>query len=194
MSYDFLYRCEYPLLTDLSDFSYPDGGLKARHLIMEPCGKQHALELNLEWHSRLPKVQKGPWKFAFKAHYREVTFAIALWHNPSSRELPQNWLELRRLACADDAPKNTASRFLSYMVHYFRRYHKGEFSRCISYQDAEVHKGTIYKAANWHMGHVTYRRMRDRSFVRKGTKRPYRVDMNGPDASAAEKIRWEIGL
>ena len=45
-----------------------------------------------------------------------VTYAVALWHNPSARTLPGHWLELRRMACAPDAPHCTASRFLAEMT------------------------------------------------------------------------------
>jgi len=123
-------------------------------------------------------------------HYEDVTFAVALWNNPSARTLPQHWLELRRMACSEDAPRNTASRFLALMVQWFRD-NRPEAEKCISYQDTAVHKGTIYKAAGWTAGFVSKARQRDRSKNRLGTKRAYRSDMNGKEPSASEKVRWE---
>jgi hypothetical protein len=166
---------------------------RARHLAFEPCPKRHAVECVRMWHSRLPNVQCGPWQYAFRAQYNGETYAVALWHNPSARTLPHHWLELRRMACAPDAPKFTASRFLMWMVRWFRT-NTLERERCISYQDTAVHRGTIYKASGWTIGAVAKARIRDRSKARRGTRRMYRSNLNGPQPDAAEKIRWEIAL
>jgi hypothetical protein len=65
----------------------------------------------------------------------------------------------------------------------------------ISYQDLDVHKGTIYKAAGWRVGYVSKRRTRDRSKPRKGTNRPYRLSAyNGTAVDSAPKARWEVAL
>lgn len=167
----------------------PDA-LRARHLTFEECPTDEAVELCRKWHSRLPNTQWGPWQFAFRAHFSGTVFAVALWNNPSARTLPPHWLELRRMACSPDAPRNTASRFLGWMVRFFTASHPDR-ERCISYQDTAVHTGTIYKAAGWQIGHVAKARVRDRSKARVGTKRAYRSNMNGPSPDASEKIRWE---
>ena len=180
-------------------FSLDDGiqweFVKARNLICEPCDTAHAVALNREWHSRLPVVQNNPWQFAFRAHYRGRTCAVALWNNPSTRSLPSHWLELRRLACAPFAPRFTASKFLSAMVRWFARYH-ADREKCISYQDTAVHTGTIYRAANWHIAFQGHERQRDRSKPRINThgQRMYRTSSNGLDADRAAKVRWEIEL
>lgn len=190
MAYE-LYRFAHPLFARSVDF--PSEGLKARHLMFETCSVAHAVSLTRAWHSRLPNTQSGPWRFAFRMHYADMTFAVALWNNPSARTLPQQWLELRRMACAPDAPRYTASRFLGYMVRWLRS-SAPELERCISYQDTAVHNGTIYKAANWHVGSVAKARIRDRSRNRVGTRRAYRSDMNGISPAGSEKVRWEIEL
>ena len=97
------------------------------------------------------------------------------------------------MACAPDVPRNTCSRFLAWMVRWFRR-ECPERERCISYQDTEVHHGTIYKAANWQIAHVGKKRYRDRSKPRVGTSRMYRSNINTDDVDAAAKVRWEIRL
>jgi hypothetical protein len=173
--------------------TFPESGLRARHLSFEKCDVAHAVALTREWHSRLPNTQAGPWQHAFRMHYGDMTFAVALWNNPSARTLPQQWVELRRMACAEDAPCNTASRFLSLMVRWFRD-NCPEAERCISYQDTAVHRGTIYKAAGWHAGYVAKARDRDRSKNRAGTKRAYRSDVNGQGPAGSEKVRWEMEL
>lgn len=170
-----------------------EGELKARYLQVNLCDKQVAVELVRRWHSRLPNVQRGPWQFAFCAHAGGLIYAVALWHNPSARTLPHHWLELRRMACSPEAPRNTASRFLGEMVRYFREHHRDR-ERCISYQDVAVHHGTIYKASNWTPTHFAKARVRDRSKPRVGTDRAYRSNVNGVEVDASPKQRWEIEL
>jgi hypothetical protein len=145
------------------------------------------------WHSRLPKCQKGPWTQAFRGHVDDTTFVVALWNSPSGRCLPHHWRELRRMACSPDAPRNTASRFLSWMVRWFKKF-EPEHEHLISYQDTVVHTGTIYRAAGWKPEAITVNRMRDRSGVRTGTQRMYRWNLNGVDTDRVSKVRWGVDL
>lgn len=168
---------------------------KATELIVEPCPVYHARELVSRWHSRLPNVQKGPWMHAFRAHWHGYTYGVALWHNPSARNLPQQWVELRRMAVPSDAPHCTASRMLGQMANWFR-INKPECDRLISYQDAEVHTGTIYNAAGWTRAYYSKPRERQRSgYNRPGTNgREYRTGINGMAPDRAGKWRWELKL
>ena len=163
--------------------------VKARDLVFEPCPKEHAVSLVRQWHSRLPKCQNGPWTQAFRGHYDDKTYVVALWNNPSARTLPNNWRELRRMACAPDSPRNTPSRFLGWMAKWFQA-NVPECEKLISYQDTTVHKGTIYKAAGWTMDGQTVERVRDRTKRRTGTTRMYRANINSTGTDAASKIRW----
>ncbi len=166
---------------------------KATDLSLDACGPELARALILEWHSRLPLTQPGPWKLSFVATYRGTCFAAALWNNPSARTLPNDWLELRRMAVAPDAPHCTASWFLAQMATRIRRTDPS-VSRLISYQDEAVHKGTIYKAAGWIPAYRSKARVRDRSGKRVGTNRMYRCDLNGTGPAASPKTRWELVL
>ena len=150
---------------------------------------EHAVELVRLWHSRLPGCQAGPWQYAFRAHKDDVTYAVALWNNPCTRSLPSHWLELRRMACSPDSPKNTPSRMIAWMVRYFQKACP-QREKCISYQDLHVHTGTIYKAAGWAVEYVSKPRIRDRSKKRVGTNRMYRTNKNGIAPDAAAKARW----
>lgn len=141
------------------------------------------------WHSRLPDTQRGPWMLAFAAKCGDDAYAGALWHNPSARGLPQDWLELRRLACSPDAPHCTASWMLAAMAKWIKA--NMPTPRLISYQDTAVHKGTIYKAAGWTDAYVSQPRTRDRSSRRAGTTRAYRTNLNGEAPATAAKVRWE---
>lgn len=57
-------------------------------------------------------------------------------------------VEIRRMACLDECPKNTESYFLSKVIWYIKK--NTDFKSVLSYADTSVgHKGTIYKAANF---------------------------------------------
>ena len=181
--------------------AHPTPALKK--MVVERCSPLEARRYNAAWHSRLPQAQVGPWKAAYRMTYGTTVYAVALWHNPSARGLPQDWLELRRMAVSPDAPRNTPSRFLSVMARLIHH----DFPRCtrmISYQDVTVHHGTIYKAAGWIAAYQSKARTRDRSNPRRprtlllfadGTPglggRMYRTNANGQSVDSSAKIRWE---
>ncbi len=104
--------------------------------------------LNRLWHSQLPKCQDGHRAY-YSAEHDGIYYAVAMWTNPSAPALPQlEWLELKRFAIADDAPKNTASRMLGWMARdIFKRF--PGVKTLVSYRDCDSHDGTIYKAAGW---------------------------------------------
>lgn len=166
---------------------------KATMLAVVPCETELARYCNGLWHSRLPTTQRGPWTHAFAAVHDGWVYGVALWNSPSARTLPSHWRELRRLAVAPDAPHCTASRMLGQMVRWFR-VNEPHTERLISYQDLDVHDGTIYRAAGWTVGLVSKPRQRDRTGQRAGTQRLYRWDINGAPPAGAGKARWEITL
>ena len=83
------------------------------------------------------------------------------------------------MAVSEDAPKNTASRFLKIMgLIIFKKL--PHIYKLISYQDTRVHTGTIYKASGWTPTNKT-----------KFLSWKNRKDFNRSDQSKADKIRWE---
>lgn len=186
-------RVAHPLFQAEGGGSTPTSALSAGVLRFRPCEKDHAVAMTRLWHSRLPNTQAGPWMYAFCAEHAGVTYAVALWNTPSARCLPQHWIELRRMACAPDAPKNTPSRFLAWMTRWLVA-NAPQHERAISYQDTAVHAGTIYKAAGWTPAYTSKPRVRDRSGKRAGTERMYRWNINGDGADASAKVRWELDI
>ena len=61
-------------------------------------------------------------------------------------------IELRRLCCIDDTPKNTESYFIGYTLRWLQK--NTQIKKVISYADETYnHQGTIYKASNFkHIG------------------------------------------
>lgn len=57
-------------------------------------------------------------------------------------------IELRRLCCIDDTPRNTESYFIGQMLKWLVRY--TDIQLVVSYADSEYgHQGIIYKASNF---------------------------------------------
>lgn len=146
--------------------------------------------INLHLHSRLPKIGASQGRAFYSAEHDGVIYAVAMWSNPVARLLPQlEWLELRRLAISDDSPKNTASRFIAWMVRDIRKRFP-DVVRLISYQDCEVHQGTIYKASGWHPAEGY-----------KGRKRGWKAGSGGggqrsgrTNQAVSVRMRWELEL
>lgn len=144
-------RSMHPLFQAGQGGSTPTSALDLR---IEPLAFTRALEINAAWHSILPRFGTGfivnqPFPCFAAVCARGTIYAVAIWSNPAARNLPQQtWLELRRMAIADDAPKNLASRMLAVMRRMLHRKY-AEVVRVCSYQSKSVHAGTIYRADGW---------------------------------------------
>jgi hypothetical protein len=174
-------RVAYPL------FNQAGGGgstpTSALQLFFREVDLPTAKALVRAWHSRLPRFGRFACRAAYVAEHDGIFYAVAIWTNPLSHKLPQmEWLELNRLAVASDAPKNTASRMLAWMARDIRKRLPGVV-RLVSYQDTEVHAGTIYRAAGWEPTRLSEGDTWDRP------SRPRSVPQ-----SAAPKQRWEKGI
>lgn len=149
-----------------------------------------ACKLNVLWHSRFPQIHwanvvRNKRSVCFAAIYKDVYWATAIWSSPIAANRLKNgdqMLELRRMAIADQAPKNTASRMLSVMGKWIH-YNFEEITTLISYQDTESHHGTIYKASNW----VPVNQSGKGVLWDNARKR-------NPAQSDAPKIRWELKI
>lgn len=111
--------------------------------------------LNAYWHSMLPKItpfnaRAGRYSIAYVAEHEGNYYASAIWSGAVARLLmADDVLELRRMAISSQSPSNTASRMLGWMVRDIAKRFP-VVKRLVSYQDTEVHTGTIYKASGWH--------------------------------------------
>lgn len=151
-----------------------------------------AIELNATWHSRLPNVDwsnivRASPSACFVAEYNDIAYASAIWSAPCARLLNgRHWLELRRLAIAPDAPKNTATRMLRVMRLMIVK-ELPEIVNLISYQDTAVHKGTIYKAAGW-------KPVKRPEGWGKGWGKGWQSRDRNKEQTLADKVRWEYTL
>ena len=147
-----------------------------------------ACEFNAKWHSRLPyihwsNVVRNTHYVCFGAFFEGNCYAVGIWSSPVAQNRfkdGKKMLELRRFAISKDCPKNTASRMLRVMTLLIKKKFP-EIVRFISYQDTEVHVGTIYKCSGWKITAET-------PFCDWTTKKRSRNKIQ----SAAKKARWEF--
>ena len=185
-------RVAYPLFQEGDGGSHPTSPLQFQFGVIE---LDLAIDLNKRWHSRLPRVSKANLirtkdNICFGAYFDNQWFASAIWTSPIARSFNgMDYLELRRLAISQDAPKNTASRMISIMTKEIKR-RLPHIQKLISYQDTEVHTGTIYKASGWNIGRTsTTKECRWLSDdTRTKNLRRNALQTNAP------KIRWEKDL
>jgi len=146
--------------------------------------------LNKLWHSKLPNLTNWMACESYSAEYCNRFYAIAIFGPPVARALNGTaTLELRRMAIASEAPKNTASRMISVMLKILK-VSKPWLKKIISYQDTDVHQGTIYKASGWQIGHITKKSEIRWGKLNKDGKGRIRNEI----IATGEKIRWERRL
>lgn len=160
-------------------FDVPSVTLAECHLV-RTHSRTLVSRLVAEWHSVLP-LTPFPFRLAFLViAYDLVPVAVATWNHPSARmEDHEHTFELIRLAHGPQVPKNTGSWALGQMRRWIRE-NMPEITRLISYQDANVHHGTIYKADNWHQ---VYEKVGESTWGNRPGRR------NG--AERTHKIKWE---
>jgi len=146
-----------------------------------------ACEYNSYWHSRLPKIHwsnvvRNTHYVCYGAFIGLNCYAVGIWSSPVAQNRFKDGkqiLELRRYAIKEEAPKFTASWMLGKMEKEIAAKFS-DIKRLISYQDTEVHKGTIYKASNWVATNTT----KNISWTTQNRKR-------NKEQATGDKIRWE---
>ena len=164
--------------------------VEVKSINIHECGAQFACLLNGIWHSRLPNIHwsnvvRNTHYVCFVFMYKQSIIGCAIWSSPVAQNRMKNGkttLELRRLALSDVCPKNTATRVISLMIKQIVKKF-ADIQKLISYQDEEVHLGTIYKAANWYIGAKT-------ELIDWNTSSRKRNVLQSDSA----KIRWEFDL
>lgn len=138
--------------------------------------RQLVQSLIRDWHSILPNPVPG-WRVAFIMCAPDgLPLAVATWGRPIARLEDQiTTLELTRQANGPYAPRNSSTFMLGRMRRWIRA-NMPNIKRLISYQDADRHLGTIYKADNWRCVGETYS---DASWTnragRLGTERKHKM-------------------
>lgn len=161
-----------------------------KKMTLREVGVNFVMEYNELWHSRLPTTNKdnlirNAHKVFYGAEFQDHCFATAIWTDPVAGNRMNKdfiWLELRRLAVAPDAPKFTATWMIAKMIKDIKKRFP-DITRLVSYQDTEVHTGTIYAASNWKKDSIS-------KFQEWTTKKRQRNALQ----SKADKVRWIYDL
>lgn len=91
----------------------------------------------------------GGISFCLGLYFNEEIIGGVVVGKPRHESKYKKSLDIRRMACIDEAPKNTESYFLSKVIWVIKKKYP-EITNVISYSDlTEGHVGTIYKAANF---------------------------------------------
>ena len=154
------------------------------------CNVHKACELNALWHSRFPKIDwsnvvRNKDSVCYVAEHEDIAYAVAIWSSPiAANRLSEGKtaLELRRMAICDEAPLNTASRMIGVMRRIIAK-ELPHITLLVSYQDTDVHTGTIYKASGWIV-----------SAKNKGTSWTNKTRSRNKEQSMSDKIRWEYRI
>jgi hypothetical protein len=176
-----------PLFRSGSDGLIP---ISALQLQINKCKVQRACELNALWHSRFPKIDwsnvvRNKDYVCYIAEYDAIAYAVAIWSSPiAANRLREGKtaLELRRMAICDSSPPNTASRMIGIMRRNIAK-EMPHITILVSYQDTDVHAGTIYKASGWNM-----------AAQNKGVSWTNETRQRNKEQSLADKVRWEYRL
>lgn len=136
-------------------------------------------DLIARWHSTLP-VAPVVFTVGFVAVAPDHQYvAAAMWNHPTARhEDQETTLELQRQAHSPFVPRNFGSWFLARQREWIRA-NMPHIRRLISYQDADVHDGTIYRADNWYVTDSSDR-------LTPWTHRPGRTV-----AAVTNRVKWE---
>ena len=139
---------------DLRPYQYDDR-LKKSAWVVKNCPLKEAQDLVKQYH-----YARGGSNTAVYVHglYRacdDVLMGIVWWLPPTRVACEsvnkENWkkvLSLTRMVMTPDAPKNACSFLLSKSVKAIKK--EGRFVSLVTYADeAQGHKGGVYKAANW---------------------------------------------
>jgi hypothetical protein len=132
---------------------------KVREFKVIPCERKEIVSFVEEWHYS-KNVNGLTTDYCFKLLdledqligamiYGKIAMAN-VWKKYATQE--KDLIELKRLCCIDDTPKNAESYFIGNTLRWLKK--NTDIKRVISYADTTYsHEGTIYKASNFkHVG------------------------------------------
>ena len=172
--------------------------MRVKDMVVEPCDPHEIADFIETWHysKNVHGVVENA-KYCFKLTYDERLIGAAIFGRVAMANVWRKYaeseddiLELRRLACIDDTPKNTESYFIGRCLRWLKK--NTDIKTIISYADEEYgHKGIIYRAANFEYVGMTQpgrviiwngKRYHDRTIRNRRWKNGKRTDELAPIA------------
>lgn len=130
--------------------------MKVKEMVVAPCGLEEVREFIEKWHYS-KNVNGLSITQCFKLTYQDEIIGAAIfgriamagvWKKYVEKE--EDIIELRRLCCIDDTPKNTESYFIGKCLKWLVKF--TNFKKVISYADLDFgHHGVIYQATNFEL-------------------------------------------
>lgn len=128
--------------------------MRVKDMIVKPCSVKEIKEFIETWHYS-KSIRGINHKYCFKLTYDGRLIGACIFGRPSTPDIwrkyaesPNEILELRRLCCIDDTPKNTESYFIGHCLRWLKK--NTNIKTIVSYADPEFgHEGVIYKASNF---------------------------------------------
>lgn len=120
------------------------------------CDRKHIERFIEEWHYS-HNVNGLMHDYCFKADIKDALVGAMIYGRIAMAgvwkkyvSVPTELIELRRLCCVDNTPKNLESKFIGYTLRWLKNH--TNIKKVISYSDLEYgHEGTIYKASNFEL-------------------------------------------
>ena len=135
--------------------------MSVTNYIVEPCSRSEIVDFVETHHysknmnglhiSYCFKLMDGDTMIGAMVYGSLGMLGVAEKYNPN----PSKILELKRLVCIDDTPKNTESYFIGWTLRWLQR--NTDLEMIISYADKTFgHEGVVYKATNFeYMGETS---------------------------------------
>jgi len=136
------------------DVPISSSDMKVRDMIVERCSRNDIRNFVEKWHYS-KNINGVKSQYCFALYYKRYLIGAAIfswmamanvWKSYVDKE--EDFIELRRLCCIDDTPRNTESYFIGHCMRWLRKNTK--IIKIIAYSDPHYgHIGTIYKATNF---------------------------------------------
>ena len=144
-------KCGDSLISEQDLFQSQSGGViptSPLQFKLYPCRFGAISNIFKKYHYKGNHIGGGI-TYNLKLQYRDRILGGAVVGKPRHDSKYKKCLEIRRMACINEAPKNTESYFLSKIIWFIKKHNK-DIDFVLSYADLSVgHKGTIYAASNF---------------------------------------------
>lgn len=128
--------------------------MKVKDFVVELCERKEIKEFIEFWHYS-KSINGVISDYCFKLLYNDEIIGAMLYGKLAMANVWKKYvdrkeklIELRRLCCIDDTPKNTESYFIGKTLRWLK--HNTDIEKVISYADMDYnHQGIIYKASNF---------------------------------------------
>lgn len=168
--------------------------MSVTNYIVEQCPRSHIVDF-VETHHYSKNMNGLQTSYCFKLMDGNTMIGAMVYGKISMKGVetkytdnPDGLLELKRLVCVDDTPKNTESYFIGWSLRWLQR--NTDLDMIISYADTTYgHEGIVYKATNFKsMGQTSSGRV----IMYKGKRyhdKTIRVKHNGKYKKFALEVR-----